>query len=187
MNDNKTNQPTPSATDTMYVIVLATDAAGSPAFHTCMLEVTREQYNAGEHYEMAKENAAFNGYEEPMIAFDRNDEAGRQMRFGDEALWLHNRGGWSEVNPAMGADFERAVEYQREQIDEGGIDLDDLPRRLVRYGLMPAASFAAEMLERTDPSDPDEFEEEAPPATVGAAPASRLAAVSTPPESDPGL
>ncbi len=68
-------------TTTIYpkVVVLATNAEGSPEFHSCSPEVTREQFDAGEHYTLAKENAKFNGYEDPMIAFDVTDSAAKQL------------------------------------------------------------------------------------------------------------
>lgn len=73
-------------TSLIKMVVLATDSNGSPAFHTCQVEVTEAQYEQGEHYDLAKENASFNGYEEPMIAFDERDPAARQM--GEIHVWL---------------------------------------------------------------------------------------------------
>ena len=61
------------------VIVLCTNAEGAPEFHSCTPEVTQEQYDNGEHYDLAKENAEDNGYEEPMVAFDENDPAAKQL------------------------------------------------------------------------------------------------------------
>ena len=70
-----------SASNTKHVkvVVLCTNAAGEPEFHTCTPEVTQEQYDTGDHYDLAKENAADNGFEEPMVAFDQNDGAARQL------------------------------------------------------------------------------------------------------------
>lgn len=68
------------------VVVLCTNSEGAPEFHTCTPEVTQEQYDNGEHYDLAKENAEDNGYEGPMIAFDANDAAARQM--GDILAWI---------------------------------------------------------------------------------------------------
>jgi hypothetical protein len=39
-----------------------------------------------DHYELAKGNATYNGFEEPMIAFDAQDEAGKQL--GEIHVWL---------------------------------------------------------------------------------------------------
>lgn len=155
------NDKTPSQENKRHVrvVVLCTSASGSPAFHTCELAVTAQEYDEGVHYDLAKENAALNSFEPPMIAFDANDEAGRTLCFGDMPLWLHNCGGWSEVNPDQGADFERARQYHQALIDDGELDLEDLPLRLMRYGLMQPAHFAEEMLERTAPPGPDEPEE----------------------------
>jgi hypothetical protein len=54
------------------VIVLCTNSEGAP-------EVTPEQLRQGEHYVLAKENAEFNGFTEPMIAFDAEDPAAKQL------------------------------------------------------------------------------------------------------------
>jgi len=70
----------------MKMIVLATNSEGGPEFHTCLLDVAQHQIDAGEHYELAKENAEYNGYEHPMIAFDHLDPAAQQ--FGDILVWL---------------------------------------------------------------------------------------------------
>jgi hypothetical protein len=61
------------------VVVLCTNSEGAPEFHSCAPEVTEEQLEAGEHYTLARENAEFNGYREPMIAFDANDPAAKQL------------------------------------------------------------------------------------------------------------
>lgn len=72
----------------MYIkmIVLCTNSNGSPEFYTCSPEVTQEQIDKGEHYELAKENAKYNGYTEPMIAFDSRDAAARQL--GEILAWI---------------------------------------------------------------------------------------------------
>lgn len=73
-------------TSHVKVIVLCINANGVPEFHTCTPEVTPEQVANGEHYDLAKENAANNGYEEPMIAFDTKDQAARQL--GEVLAWV---------------------------------------------------------------------------------------------------
>ena len=77
-----------SASNTKHVkvVVLCINSAGEPEFHTCTPEVTPEQYDNGEHYAMAKENAADNGFEEPMVAFDEKDGAARQL--GEVLAWI---------------------------------------------------------------------------------------------------
>lgn len=68
------------------MVVLCQNSDGEPEFHTCSPEVTRSQYDEGAHYDMAKENAADNGFEEPMIAFDKTDAAARQL--GEILAWI---------------------------------------------------------------------------------------------------
>jgi hypothetical protein len=68
------------------VVVLCRNSEGEPEFHSCTPAVTHEQLTNGEHYERAKENAAHNGYEEPMIAFDATDPAAKELR--TLAEWL---------------------------------------------------------------------------------------------------
>lgn len=75
---NKVNYP--------KVIVLCTNSNGSPEFYTCTPEVTDEQLENGDHYDLAKESAENNGYEAPMIAFDAADEAAKQL--GGILAWL---------------------------------------------------------------------------------------------------
>lgn len=71
---------------TPKVVVLCHNSEGAPEFHTCAPRVTRQEYDAGVHYALAKENAADNGYAEPMIAFDASDSAAHQL--GDVLAWL---------------------------------------------------------------------------------------------------
>lgn len=61
------------------VIVLCINSDGSPELHSCEVQVSSQQRDDGEHYELAKQNAGFNGYVKPMIAFDVSDEASRQL------------------------------------------------------------------------------------------------------------
>jgi hypothetical protein len=68
------------------VVVLCTNSNGAPEFHTCSVSVTEKQISQGDHYELAKGNATYNGFEEPMIAFDAQDEAGKQL--GEIHVWL---------------------------------------------------------------------------------------------------
>ena len=70
------------------VIVLCTNSEGAPEFHSCAPAVTPEQHRQREHYVLAKENAEFNGLTEPMIAFDADDPAAKQL----ESLASYVRG-----------------------------------------------------------------------------------------------
>jgi hypothetical protein len=51
----------------------------SPDGHPCFLltdhEVTQEQYDDGEHYEMAEQAALELGFETPLVHIDENDAA----------------------------------------------------------------------------------------------------------------
>ena len=68
--------------------MLCTNSERAPEFHSCAPEATPEQLREGEHYAFAKENAEFNGFTEPMIAFDADDPAARQL----ESLATYVRG-----------------------------------------------------------------------------------------------
>lgn len=68
------------------VVVLCRNSNGETEFFTCTPDATEYQINTGEHYDLAKECAANNGFENPMIAFDANDVAARQL--GDVLAWI---------------------------------------------------------------------------------------------------
>lgn len=76
----------PEETRQPKVVVLCSNSEGAPEFHTCRPEVTSAQIEAGEHYELAKENAEFNSYSGPMLAFDALDPAAKQLE--NVAAWL---------------------------------------------------------------------------------------------------
>lgn len=61
------------------VVVLCTNSEGSPEFCTHEVQCTKKQYDDGDHYDIAKNAAAKEGYETPMVAFDENDAAARQL------------------------------------------------------------------------------------------------------------
>lgn len=69
------------------VLVLCSNSNGVPEFHSCIPKVTQHEYDNGEHYELAKANAEFNGFGGPMIAFDASDEAATQL--GDLLTWIN--------------------------------------------------------------------------------------------------
>ena len=55
------------------VISACHNANGEPDFAMTEVECTREQYDEGEHYEMAEEQLADNDYEPPFVHFDDMD------------------------------------------------------------------------------------------------------------------
>lgn len=61
------------------VIVLAVNNDGQRDFHSCAPMVTPAERKDGLHYTRAIENAEYNGYQWPMIAFDETDPAFEQM------------------------------------------------------------------------------------------------------------
>lgn len=60
------------------MIVLCNNASGEREFHSCTVSVTEAEYQNGDHYRNAEENAEYNGYQ-PVMAFDQNDPAARQL------------------------------------------------------------------------------------------------------------
>jgi len=72
-----------------YVAVLCTNSEGQPEFYASTLNVTPEDVASGKHFELAKEDATLNGYDEPMIAFD--DTALEPIQIGNIMLWLPRR------------------------------------------------------------------------------------------------
>ncbi|NDC55274.1 MAG: hypothetical protein EBZ69_00305 [Alphaproteobacteria bacterium] len=54
-------------------VVACFNASGEPDFYFCKVDATEQNYNDGEHYEMAEEAAKRAGYEGPYVAFDEND------------------------------------------------------------------------------------------------------------------
>jgi len=68
------------------VVVLCINSEGASEFHTVSPGVTQQEMDDGLHYEKAKENAAYNGFEEPMMAFDSTDPAAKQL--GEVLSWM---------------------------------------------------------------------------------------------------
>jgi hypothetical protein len=62
------------------MVVLATNAEGSPDLFLTAVDATGTQYEHGRHYDMALLRAREEGYETPMMAFDQHDEAARMLR-----------------------------------------------------------------------------------------------------------
>lgn len=71
----------------LKMIVACIDASGKPELHSCEVTVTKEEYDQGKHYDMAVENAEFNSYEGPMIAFDPVD-LGKGKKLQDLSDWF---------------------------------------------------------------------------------------------------
>lgn len=61
------------------VVVCTHQSDGAPAFHVCTPEVTQEQIDNGDHYDMAIANASDLGYEGGAVAFDLTDPAVGQL------------------------------------------------------------------------------------------------------------
>lgn len=50
---------------------------------------------------------------------------------------------------------DELTEFMRQRIDNGDLELEDIPVRLARYGLMKPADFVNEMSERMETRDED--------------------------------
>ncbi len=79
-----------SEKELVRVGVLCFNSLGEPELHSCAVEVTEQERRDGVHYDMAKENAMFNAYENPMIAFDGSDPAATHGV--DTLAWLTRAG-----------------------------------------------------------------------------------------------
>jgi hypothetical protein len=60
-------------------MVVAANGFDGPDFYFCKVDCSQQQYDNGEHYDIAKSAAKDNGYDEPMVPFDRNDPPGRSF------------------------------------------------------------------------------------------------------------
>jgi hypothetical protein len=54
-------------------VVACRNASGESDFYFCKVECSEEQYDVGDHYELAEDSAREEGYEGPMVVFDEND------------------------------------------------------------------------------------------------------------------
>lgn len=68
-------------TNRIHMVVLATNAEGSPDLYATFVEATNLQYNEGQHYDMALARAEDEDYRVPMMAFDQNDAAASMLRY----------------------------------------------------------------------------------------------------------
>lgn len=73
-------------TNRIHMVVLATNAEGSPDLYATFVEANDLQYNEGQHYDMALARAEDEGYRAPMIAFDQNDAAASMLRYVAEVM-----------------------------------------------------------------------------------------------------
>lgn len=67
-----------SHTMDLKMVVLCQNASGKREFHSCTVSVTEAEYQNGDHYRKAEENAEYNGYA-PVLSFDQKDPAFHQM------------------------------------------------------------------------------------------------------------
>lgn len=68
------------------VVVLCVNSNGVPEFFTCPVNTTENGVKNGEHYDLACEQALREGFEKPMISFDKTDEAGKGL--AEVAAWI---------------------------------------------------------------------------------------------------
>lgn len=52
---------------------------GDPDLYFVKVNCTEDQFDCGDHYDIAKATAINEGYDEPLVAFDEYDPAGRAM------------------------------------------------------------------------------------------------------------
>lgn len=57
------------------VVAACSDSNGSPVMLVYKVEVTEEQYDLGEHYDMATAMADNEGYEGPFVCFDESEQS----------------------------------------------------------------------------------------------------------------
>jgi hypothetical protein len=68
-------------------ITAATSSDGTPDFHLSEITCTQSQYDNGDHYEAAKEQASEDGYEGDMVCFDGNDGSAFLFRHFQNDVW----------------------------------------------------------------------------------------------------
>lgn len=73
------------------VVIACTDSNGRPGFDFLKVECTEAEFIGGLHYDVAKEWAIMNSYEEPMIYYDEDD-----IRVGN-CQWLLDHFDWNEA------------------------------------------------------------------------------------------
>lgn len=61
------------------MIVICTDAGGSPCAYRTIFKLTDRQYAVGEHYALAELEALDHGYEGPVIVVDEQEQLFKQL------------------------------------------------------------------------------------------------------------
>lgn len=59
--------------------IVACQGGEGPDLFFVKVECTQEEYDCGDHYDKAIEAAKEQNYDEPMVAFDEKDHAGKAM------------------------------------------------------------------------------------------------------------
>jgi hypothetical protein len=54
-------------------VVACRNASGESDFFFCKVECSQNQYDVGDHYDIAEDAARDEGYDGPMVVFDEND------------------------------------------------------------------------------------------------------------------
>ena len=81
---------------TIKCVVAAIGADGAAGFYPCHVTLEQDEYDVGDHYELAEDAAKDSGYSGPAIVFDEND--------GPD--WLFEQFNWSEVDTIVADDSE---------------------------------------------------------------------------------
>ena len=77
--DSKTQAPKAKEEKLHHCVVAATNANGEPDLFFIKIGCSKADFENGHHYECAKEKARLSGFEEPMIAYDETDKAGKAL------------------------------------------------------------------------------------------------------------
>lgn len=54
-------------------VVACHNASGSPDFYFCIVSCLKNEYELGEHYDIAAQSALAEGYDEPFVIFDEHE------------------------------------------------------------------------------------------------------------------
>lgn len=103
-----------SGIEHLKMVVLCENSEGDPEFHSCEVQVTARQVDAGEHYELAEENAEYNGYK-PIKAFGPDDPAMRQM--AALAQWISGAPAPESAVVAK-SDLTRLIQIGRDHVQD---------------------------------------------------------------------
>ena len=60
-------------------VIACSNASGEPDLYFVKVRCKESQYEEGDHYRKAENQAIEDGYEEPFVSFDENDSAGRAL------------------------------------------------------------------------------------------------------------